>query len=119
MNWKPYEPALHRIEGWGAALFNLYLLVIRREFKQLPPENDKYPIMYVIRTAGGLFMLCASAADLHNDGWNDDDSVTITEYWAKPRVMDTLGDLWDNHIGYTIAWFSVLGAGIAIGKWLL
>ena len=89
MSWKPLEPTLHRLMGFGAGLLNLRLLLTRREFKQLPPENDKHPVQH----------------------WNGE------EYWSKVRVMDTLTDSRDYDIGGTAAYFVVLGIGVLIGWW--
>ena len=99
MNWiKPYEPTLHRLMGFGAMLFNLRLLLERRERKQLPPANDRYPVRFL--NAAGL------------------QSKAGSEYWSRARVLDTLDDSRDYDRGGTIAWPILVGASVAAG-WFL
>ena len=78
---KKVESVLHVLMGFFCGLVGLHLLLTWREFKQLPPENDRYP---VIETSGG------------------------DEYWAKARVMDTLQDSMEYVVGYTTATFTHL-----------
>jgi len=81
-----FESFLHVLMGFIFGLLGLHILLTIREFKQLPPENDKYPVVFI---------------DPH-----DGPGITLPntiEYWAKPRVMDTLYDTQEYVIGYTIA----------------
>lgn len=94
MNWEPYEPTLHRLMGFGAGILNLGLLLDRRERRQLPPENDRNPVVFIARESRRLG----------------------GEYWSKIRVMDTLDDMRDYARGQTVAWFVVLGMGVVIGR---
>lgn len=87
MTMKTLESVGHVLMGFGAGLVNARLLLTKREFDQLPPENDKNPVI-----------------------WNNG-----IEYWSKIRVMDTLHDSREYDIGGSIAWFFVLGLGGAIG----
>lgn len=71
------------IPGWG----------IVREWRQLPPENDLYPAVWVSRErkrAGG-------------------------EYWAKPRVMDLMRDLAGYAVGDAIR--TAILVGLLIWRW--
>ena len=89
---KRIEPTLHRLMGFGAMLTNTRLLLERRERKQLPPENERFPVLSV--------------------------SKYKDEYWSKSRVMDTLDDSRDYDRGGTIAWPILVGASVAAG-WFL
>ena len=97
INWRPIEPTLHRLMGAVAMLSNTRLLLERRERKQLPPENDRYPVKRIYKD------ILAGEAD---------------EYWSKVRVMDTLDDSRDYDRGGTIAWPILVGASVAAG-WFL
>jgi len=99
-----WERAGHIGLGFVSGLLPLYLLMWLREWRQLPPENDRYPVFVftedtILTASGGKTM-----------PWPIE-----TEYWAAPRVRDTLTDLRDKMIGFTVAWFFVLSSGIAIG----
>lgn len=118
MNWKPFEPHLHRAMGFGAELFNLGLLLDRRERKQLPPENDAYPVKYIVLTGDGAVL---AACFTRENAEAVQDRITsqptrLVEYWAKPRVMDTLDDTRDYAIGATIGWFVVVGVSLWLGS---
>ena len=102
-SWKPYEPTLHRLMGFGAGILNLGLLLDRRERKQLPPENDRYPLVWVSNSGPG--------PRYGYEEFEDSDA-----YWPKVRVMDTLDDIRDFARGQTAAWFVVLGIGILLGR---
>ena len=95
-NWKPIEPTLHRLMGFGAMLTNTRLLLERRERKQLPPANDRYPVRFV----------------------KPHGSYRGDEYWSRARVLDTLDDSRDYDRGGTIAWPILVGASVAAG-WFL
>ena len=102
-DWKPYEPTIHRFMGAIAMLTNTrWLWLHRREMRQLPPENDRYPVV--------------------NVDWDAEHHGNDTEYWSKSRVMDTLNDLGHEDQGGTIMWFGVVGlamwAGWAMRGWL-
>jgi hypothetical protein len=62
-----------------------WLLLWLREWKQLPPENDMYPVIYVL------------------DDGDPEATPDSYEYWAAERVRDTLTDLRDYAIG-SAAW---------------
>jgi hypothetical protein len=101
MSWKPIEPTLHRIMGFGAMLTNTRLLLTRREDKQLPPENDRYPVKLIYKD------ILAGEAD---------------EYWSKIRTMDTFGDSKQYDQGGAVAWPVLVGLSVAAGwslhRWL-
>ena len=118
MNWKPFEPHLHRAMGFGAELVNLGLLLDRRERKQLPPENDAYPVKYLVLDQHGNVL---AATMTRETAEAVQDRITrqptrLVEYWAKPRVMDTLDDTRDYAIGATIGWFVVVGVSLWLGS---
>ena len=96
INWKPIEPTLHRLMGAVAMLSNTRLLLERRERKQLPPANDRYPVRFV----------------------KPHGSYRGDEYWSRARVLDTLDDSRDYDRGGTIAWPILVGASVAAG-WFL
>ena len=96
INWRPIEPTLHRLMGAVAMLFNLRLLLERRERKQLPPANDRYPVRF-----------------LKPPGSKNGD-----EYWSRARVLDTLDDSRDYDRGGAVGWFVLVGASVAAG-WFL
>lgn len=102
-SWKPYEPTLHRLMGLGAGILNLGLLLDRRERRQLPPENDRYPVIWVSNSGPG-------------PRYEREEFENSDAYWAKARVMDTLDDIRDFARGQTAAWFVVLGIGILLGR---
>ena len=85
---KKLESFAHILMGFGAGLVNLRLLLTLREWKQLPPENDKHPVQH----------------------WNGE------EYWSAIRVIDILTDSREYDIGVTASWFVVLGVGVLIGR---
>jgi len=95
-NWKPIEPTLHRLMGFGAMLTNTRLLLERRERKQLPPANDRYPVRFV----------------------KPHGSYRGDEYWSRARVLDTLDDSRDYDRGGAVGWFILVGASVAAG-WFL
>ena len=97
MDWKPVEPTLHRLMGVLAAITNTrWLWLERRERRQLPPENDEYPVQKIAFHDRGIWVA----------------------YWAKPRVMDTLDDLRQYDQGGTLGWFFTVGIGVLIGWWI-
>ena len=108
-NWKPIEPTLHRLMGFGAMLFNLRLLLERRERNQLPPANDRYPVLF-IEEDGDVRCFASPYPPMEHDDFD--------EYWSKIRVMDTLDDSKQYDEGGTIAWFVLVGASVAAG-WFL
>ena len=112
MDWKPYEPFLHRAMGFGAMLTNTRLLLTRREMKQLPPENDRYPALAVRfddnRIPIGV-QLRSNMGELKG-GWS--------VYWGAPRVMDTLNDSKQYDEGGTVGWFVLVGASMTLGAML-
>lgn len=105
MNWKPYEPTLHRLMGFGAGLLNLRLLLTLREERQLPPATERLPV---------LQFEDPHVFDPTIFPWGGGKH----EYWAAERVLDTLNDLKHYDQGATAAWFVVLAAGILIG-WII
>jgi hypothetical protein len=112
MNWKPWEPLGHKWMGAIAMLTNTrYQWLTKREMGQLPPENDRYPVLYVHTYADGA----RSVRKLRSHGADD-------EYWAAIRVMDTLTDLADMDLGGQRAWPVLVAlcfsAGL-FGGWML
>lgn len=107
---KKLESFAHVMMGFGAGLVNLRLLLNMRELNQLPPENDKNPVLWIPYIGEKNWDWCKAFRGSAYGG---------KEYWSKERVMDTLHDSWEYRVGETIAWFFVLGGGIAIGKYLL
>jgi hypothetical protein len=108
MNFKPIEPMLHMAMGFAASLVNARLLLARREFRQLPPENDEFPVVYI------------DPAHLHHDGGYTEaywprQATTDNEYWSRARVLDTLNDLKQYDIGGTVGWFFLVAAAFAAG----
>lgn len=104
---KIFELVLHVIMGFIATIFNLRLLLTLREYKQLPPENDKNPVVYI-------------SSIRHGEGWSWckawlRSSYGGKEYWAKDRVMDTLRDSLEYDIGSTLGWFVVFSLGVLFG----
>ena len=95
---KPYEPTLHRCMGFGAMLTNTRLLLTRREMKQLPPENDDYPMQ----------IIDLPFADEVIKTWP-------VEYWAEPRVMDTLNDSKQYDEGGSFGWIALVSGTITLG----
>ena len=115
--WEPLEPWAHRAMGFGAMLLNLRLLLTRREFKQLPPENDRYPVLYVEKDIDD---------DKDEPGewrvlptWTGYEQWVFgrppIEYWATPRVMDTLNDSREYDQGGTCGWFVLVAACVGLG----
>ena len=107
---KIIESVAHVLMGFGAGLLNLRLLLTKRELDQLPPENDKNPVLWV-------------DTDIRGKDWDWikawlGPAYGGAEYWSKERVMDTLRDSREYDIGATIAWFFILAAGVAIGHYL-
>ena len=115
MNWKPIEPTLHRLMGFWAMIFNLRLLLERRERNQLPPANDRYPVFLIE-------MLPPSSHGIRWRGTPVDESCAeipgCDTYWSRARVLDTLDDSRDYDRGGTIAWPILVGASVAAG-WFL
>lgn len=111
---KRWESAGHIALGFLCELLPLRLLLDRREDKQLPPENDRYPVLYLGDTEP---VDCRDERRMWIGGTMESDGDD--EYWSKARVMDTLRDMREYSIGGTIGWFLVFGAGIALGKWVL
>lgn len=107
--WKPIEPWLHRLMGFCAMLANLRLLLDLREYKQLPPENDRFPVVWVDPT---------TKATRAYTGSLNPPTPDMDEYWPAARAMDTLDDLNQYSQGGTVAWPFVFGAGVVIGWWL-
>lgn len=103
---KRLESAAHIAMGFGAELLNLGLLLERRERRQLPPENDEYPVVWVDP---------GSHATRAYRGSITPPAKHMHEYWSKARIMDTLDDSREYLIGQTVAWFAVVGAAFAAG----
>lgn len=99
---KGWESAAHIAMGFGAELTNLRLLLNRRERRQLPPENDRYPVQFI---------------DLARPDENP--KTERVEYWARVRVLDTLDDSWEYRVGETFGWFVLVAGAFALGAWLL
>lgn len=79
------EPWLHEQMGkFGMEAF------VEREIRQLPPENDRYPARAVARDMTSPALLASQMTE--DAGWD--------EYWAKPRVIDTLTDIRDAAKGF-------------------
>jgi len=76
---KTFESFLHVLMGFILGLLGLHILLTIREYRQLPPENDKYPVVF----------------------------LQIDEYWSKSRVMDTLNDSREYVIGYMLAYWTI------------
>jgi hypothetical protein len=87
MDWKPYEPWLHRLGGFLTEALNLRLFWFWRERKQLPPATEKLPVM----------------------------DTPIGQYWHSARVLDMLNDLEECAQGGTIGWLWPLAFGVLIG----
>jgi len=81
--------------GFFAELLGLRLLLDLREWRQLPPENDRYPVRWI------------SYWDLR-DGYRKarrTSSFGGDEYWSRARVEDMLTDMWYYSVGQTIGWW--------------
>jgi len=113
--WERNEAWWHRLMGFGAEVVNLGLLLDRRESKQLPPANDRWPEMWVGVDSKGL---ASARRVVPSDGdydVYDNDGEYVRRYWGSGRVKDSLSDLHQYAQGATAGWFVVLGAGILIG----
>jgi hypothetical protein len=86
------ESVAHVLMGYFAGLVGLHLLLTWREYRQLPPENDDYPVR-----------------------WFSMGIPPSIEYWSKIRVLDTLRDGREYVIGYTLATLTHL----AVIVWLI
>ena len=91
------------------------LLLHLREWRKLPPENERYPVFLIekvdrpgVKWRGTPVM--SSCGDIEG----------CDTYWSKVRTLDTLRDLWEYQVGKTIVWFVSHGlavwAGIEIGR---
>ena len=103
---KTFESVLHVIMGFFASIFNLRLLLTLREYKQLPPENDKNPVVYITTIRTKDWDWCKAWLRSSYGG---------KEYWAKERVMDTLKDSLEYDIGASLGWFVVFSLGVLFG----
>jgi hypothetical protein len=119
-----WESAAHI--GWGFvwSLFNLDLFLVKREFDQLPPENDDSPVLYIDFLANDteVYYDCFPSS-LEGFGLETmkEEEARINrrvEYWGKSRVMDTLRDSREYVIGKTIAYPIALGLSVWFGMWL-
>ena len=112
MNWKPYEPFLHRAMGFLAMLTNTRLLLTRREMKQLPPENDDYPVMLI---EGRV----ATPIENYKENLGVCRKIKGARlYWSEVRVMDTLNDSREYDEGGTVGWFVLVCASMLLGAML-
>jgi hypothetical protein len=109
---KKVESVLHVLMGFFCGLVGLHLLLTWREYRQLPPENNRYPLAFLLKSnhrsktsSMAYFHSCPDQKTPENWG----------EYWSKVRVMDTLQDSMEYVIGYTAATVTHL----AIIVWLL
>tara|TARA_R110000823_G_scaffold315445_1_gene447619 strand:+ start:1053 stop:1379 length:327 start_codon:yes stop_codon:yes gene_type:complete len=104
---KTFESVLHVIMGFIATIFNLRLLLTLREYKQLPPENNKNPVIWVdVDIVGNDWDWCKAWLGSAYGG---------KEYWSKERVMDTLKDSLEYDIGASLGWFVVFSLGVLLG----
>ena len=104
---KKVESVLHVIMGFFATILNLRLLLTLREYKQLPPENDKNPVVWInCEKRGRDWDWCKAWLGSGYGG---------KEYWSKERVMDTLKDSLEYDIGATLGWFVVFLLGVLFG----
>jgi len=90
------EYVAHVLMGYFCGLFGLHLLLTYRERNQLPPENNRYPVVWVSNSGPG-------PRYEYNEFENSD------EYWSEARVMDTLNDSREYVIGYTLATLTHIG----------
>ena len=95
---EPLEQFAHFWMGFGARLTFLDYLLWRREWRKLPPENDRYPVKWL---------------SLSDEG--DGRSFVGEEYWAATRVLDMMTDMRWYTIGGTVA--DVFRAGL-VAWWL-
>ena len=87
-----YNKLGHWAMGFASQFVNgRYWWLHRREIKQLPPENDRYPVRWI---------------------------PIGDEYWSKARVMDTLNDSTQYDEGGTLGWFVVVALSVKLGMWL-
>jgi len=101
------ESILHIMLGFVCTIFNLRLLLTWREYRQLPPRNDKNPVMWIGMSGSGKNWDWCKA--WFGSGYGG------KEYWSKERVMDTMNDIREYDIGSTLAWFVVFFMGVFIG----
>ena len=88
------ESVAHVLMGYFAGLVGLHLLLTWREFGQLPPENDRYPVRYISTLLSGEWTKA-----WFTQGYDPG----AEEYWPKVRVMDTLQDSMEYVVGYSTA----------------
>jgi hypothetical protein len=99
------ESVAHVLMGYFAGLVGLHLLLTWREYRQLPPENDRFPVRWInLPAMNGM----RPAREYRVDSAHK-------EYWPKARVMDTLNDSREYVIGYTLATLTHL----AVIVWLI
>ena len=108
MNWKRYEPTLHRLLGLVASAIPGGVLLVYwiRELKRLPPENDRYPVAWLDPETHS--MRCYTGSITLPTRYMD-------EYWSKARVMDLLNDTKEYLQGAAFGWLIPLGLGVLIG----
>lgn len=86
----------HIAGGIAASLIpGLHFFWAKREIDQCPMENDQYPV---------INFDMAELMEENEDDWYG----PVVEYWAAPRVMDSLNDTREiaigAEIGRLIAW---------------
>ena len=111
--WTRNEPTWHRLLGFAAGFIpgGMWLLH-RREINQLPPENDRYPVMLIEQIGPASHEIRWRATPVFPCV---EDVIDCDTYWAKPRVMDTLNDLREKVEGLAFAWPFVAGGFFALG----
>ena len=116
MNWKRYEPTLHRLLGLVASAIPGGVLLVYwiRELKRLPPENDANPVVYLLVDAKGNTLWPFTNRDTAKLEAIKDGDV-VREYWSKVRVMDLLNDTKEYLQGAAVGWLLTLGLGVLIG----
>ena len=110
---KKLESAAHIAMGFVAGLLNLGLLLHLREWRQLPPANNEYPVLHIAKPEGDEERTHPKAR------FGSPGCIFLIPYWSKVRTLDTLRDLWEYQLGQTVSWFLVLWAGIEIGRRLV
>lgn len=74
----------------------LHYYAAKREIDQCPMENDDYPV----------------------ETFPIDDPPWWVEYWAAPRVLDSLNDTLEVAIGKEIGRWVAWGLMVGVGAWL-
>ena len=98
----------HILLGIAAALVpGLDYYAAWREIDQLPMENDEYPAQFL------------DMAEIVAQDENDDDAYgPVVEYWAAPRVLDSLNDSREVAIGKEIGRWVAWAGVAALGAWV-